>query len=96
MIVMVEQETVTGSLRKPSEINMPSTPAPGPEVPSSPSQNLGAASPRFVGNTGKLYAEYLRREGRSPGSNSAAAVWEGTLPSRSGSQRVNNERALDF
>ena len=38
---------------------------PGSVAMGSPSQR-GAASPRFTGN--KLYAEYLRREGRGGGS----------------------------
>lgn len=57
MIVMVENEEVTGQLNRHVE-----TPLSGMVSP------VGAASPKFTGN--KLYAEYLRREGRpdTPGS----------------------------
>jgi len=50
MVVMVENEEVTGQLNRHNEGS---------------TANLSAASPRFTSS--KLYAEYLRREGR-PGT----------------------------
>lgn len=92
MIVMVEQETVTGSLRRPSEV-VPTAPtaAPAPSVPSSPirgSVGEGAASPRFRADTGKLYAEYLRREGKSPPPPGGMPH---SVPSRGSSTRATGE-----
>ncbi|KAI5206627.1 hypothetical protein E4T38_03671 [Aureobasidium subglaciale] len=71
MIVMVEQEMVTGSLRRPSEI-INTFPSPPPNVIGRSSLDVpvrggeGARSPRFKAETGKLYADYLRREGKTP------------------------------
>lgn len=62
MVVMVEHEDITGQLNVLSKLNMNSYPH--ESGPSSP--NLGAASARYTGN--KLYAEYLRREGKDGGS----------------------------
>ncbi|KAI5250609.1 hypothetical protein E4T42_04964 [Aureobasidium subglaciale] len=70
MIVMVEQEMVTGSLRRPSEI-INTFPSPPPNVIGRSSLDVpvrggeGARSPRFKAETGKLYADYLRREGKT-------------------------------
>ena len=50
MIVMVENEEVTGQLNRHNDSGM-ATPV-----------NMSAASQRFTSS--KLYAEYLRREGR--------------------------------
>ncbi|THX31003.1 hypothetical protein D6D12_03183 [Aureobasidium pullulans] len=89
MIVMVEQETVTGSLRRPSEVinTFPSPPANvigGRESLDIPVRGgEGARSPRFKAETGKLYAEYLRREGKSPPRDGGA----GGTPSRGSSMR---------
>jgi hypothetical protein len=110
MIVMVEQETVTGSLRRPSE--------PLPQhTPMSPSQQRhqqqdsrlyldntpvrggeGAKNPRFKADTGKLYAEYLRREGKSPPPSGMGfgdgehPAFRQDLPSRESSQRDASAR----
>lgn len=51
MVVMVDNEEITGQLNRHSQ-----------HLDVSNSGGLGAASPRFNGS--KLYAEYLRREGR--------------------------------
>lgn len=74
MVVMVDQEEITGGLRRGSVVQdatgsggfgyAGSGAGPGSVLMGSPSQR-GAASPRFTGN--KLYAEYLRREGRGAG-----------------------------
>lgn len=56
MIVMVEQEEVTGSLTRGASI-----------ADSSEVRSPGAASSRFTGS--KLYTEYMRREGKSPPVN---------------------------
>lgn len=58
MVVMVEQEEVTGLLNRQQQQQMYESGGGGGEVVTP----VGAASPRFTGN--KLYAEYLRREGR--------------------------------
>jgi hypothetical protein len=68
MVVMVDKEEITGQLHRaaPSQdISGYPMSRPGSVLMASPSQR-GAASPRFTGN--KLYAEYLRREGR-PGTS---------------------------
>lgn len=77
MIVMVEQEQITGNLTRPSEL--PNTfPSPPPNVMGRSSLDSpvrggeGARSPRFRPETGKLYAEYLRREGKSHGPEDVA------------------------
>jgi len=70
MVVMVEQEVVTGNLTRPTEV-INTFPSPPPNVIGRSSLDTpvrggeGARSPRFKAETGKLYAEYLRREGRS-------------------------------
>jgi hypothetical protein len=70
MVVMVEQETVTGNLTRPSEV-INNFPSPPPNVMGRSSLETpvrggeGARSPRFKAETGKLYAEYLRREGKA-------------------------------
>lgn len=53
MVVMVENEEVTGQLNRHNQSDVVGIASPS---------NLGASSQRFTGN--KLYAEYLRREGR--------------------------------
>ncbi|KAI4722418.1 hypothetical protein E4T48_01399 [Aureobasidium sp. EXF-10727] len=69
MIVMVEQESITGNLTRPSE-SLSAFPSPPPNVIGRSSLDTpvrggeGARSPKFKAETGKLYAEYLRREGR--------------------------------
>jgi hypothetical protein len=68
MVVMVDKEEITGQLHRgtPSQdLNGYPMSRSGSVLMASPSQR-GAASPRFTGN--KLYAEYLRREGR-PGTS---------------------------
>ena len=59
MIVMVDNEEITGQLNRGGQHVDASAGA----APIGGSQGLGAASPRYNGNN-KLYAEYLRREGR--------------------------------
>jgi hypothetical protein len=69
MVVMVEQEVVTGNLTRPSE-TVNNFPSPPPNVMGRSSLEIpvrggeGARSPRFKAETGKMYAEYLRREGK--------------------------------
>lgn len=69
MVVMVDNEEITGGLRRGSVVQDATgagyAGGPGSVAMGSPSQR-GAASPRFTGN--KLYAEYLRREGRGGGA----------------------------
>ncbi|TKA69048.1 hypothetical protein B0A55_08719 [Friedmanniomyces simplex] len=76
MVVMVESEEVTGMLNQRSSQQQQQL---GGDGGGPGSSHLGAASPRFTG--GKLYAEYLRREGRPP------AVGEGGSQYEGGSQR---------
>ena len=57
MVVMVESEEVTGSLNRQERHADVGSP------------NMGVSSPRFTGN--KLYAEYLRREGKPAEEGSA-------------------------
>lgn len=64
MVVMVENEEVTGQLNRHRYESTPGSPT-----------ALGAASPSYNGN--KLYAEYLRREGK---------------PTTLGSQRGGSQR----
>lgn len=71
MVVMVDNEEITGGLRRGSAVqdvtgsgHFGYAAGPGSVAMGSPSQR-GAGSPRFTGN--KLYAEYLRREGRGGG-----------------------------
>lgn len=60
---MVDNEEITGQLhRSVQDVSGGGYAGPGSVVLGSPSQR-GVASPRFTGN--KLYAEYLRREGKS-------------------------------
>jgi hypothetical protein len=69
MVVMVEQEVVTGNLTRPSD-TVNNFPSPPPNVMGRSSLDIpvrggeGARSPRFKAETGKMYAEYLRREGK--------------------------------
>ena len=63
MVVMVESEDITGHLNVLSKLNMNS---PHSEASGIGSPNRGAASARYTGS--RLYAEYLRREGRDGGS----------------------------
>ncbi|KAI9652924.1 MAG: hypothetical protein M1821_007771 [Bathelium mastoideum] len=63
MVVMVESEEYTGQLNVLSKLNMNN---PYHETSATGSPSLGAASARYTGN--KLYAEYLRREGKDGGS----------------------------
>ncbi|KAG9838814.1 hypothetical protein KCU77_g10850, partial [Aureobasidium melanogenum] len=77
MIVMVEQEHITGNLTRPSELpNTFSSPPPNVMGRSSLDSPVrggeGARSPKFRAETGKLYAEYLRREGKSHGPEDVA------------------------
>ncbi|KAK4547412.1 hypothetical protein LTR36_001068 [Oleoguttula mirabilis] len=60
MVVMVENEEVTGQLNRHN-----------PQAEGGIGSPMGAASPRFTGN--KLYAEYMRREGRPEASGSPFA-----------------------
>ncbi|KEQ72272.1 hypothetical protein M436DRAFT_49208 [Aureobasidium namibiae CBS 147.97] len=86
MVVMVEQEVVTGNLTRPTEV-INTFPSPPPNVIGRSSLDTpvrggeGARSPRFKAETGKLYAEYLRREGRNDMSHG------GIADERSGSPR---------
>ena len=76
MIVMVENEEVTGTLNARGSVS------------EAPGNQAGAASSRFTGN--KLYTEYMRREGRdvmSPLSSPRTAATDLSLPSRHGSER---------
>ncbi|EMD00802.1 hypothetical protein BAUCODRAFT_61939 [Baudoinia panamericana UAMH 10762] len=74
MIVMVENEEVTGQLNRNQPLAESGLGSP---------IGMGAASPRFTGN--KLYAEYLRREGKATGDGSTFG----------GSQRSKQSSALD-
>jgi hypothetical protein len=67
MVVMVDNEEITGQLGRRGSVQDASAAGfggggPGSVGLGSPGSQRGAASPRFTGN--KLYAEYLRREGR--------------------------------
>ena len=62
MVVMVEKEEVTGSLSRGA--------GSAAERLESSHGSVGAASPRFSGN--KLYADYVKREGR-PGTQGTTA-----------------------
>lgn len=79
---MVENEEVTGTLNAARKGSMSdSTMSP-----------MGAASPRYAGNSNKLYTEYLRREGRdrdavSPMGSPRTAPINASLPSRGSSAR---------
>lgn len=76
MIVMVENEEITGTLNARSNLN---------EGPGSP---MGAASARYTGH--KLYTEYLRREGKemiSPPGSPRTAATDVSYPSRHSSVR---------
>lgn len=85
MVVMVEQEEVTGLLNRQQQQQQQqhafsSGSGGGNSGMASP---VGAASPRFTGN--KLYAEYLRREGRpATAGASLGVVGGGSLRSRRG------------
>ncbi|KAK0247305.1 hypothetical protein LTS09_017552 [Friedmanniomyces endolithicus] len=78
MIVMVESEEVTGALNRGHQ--QLQQPLQGPAVE-------GAASSRFTG--GKLYAEYLRREGK-PGAEEGSQ-YGGSVRSRGGKESVREE-----
>lgn len=73
MVVMVDNEEITGGLRRSVDVSAMAGAggAGGAGGSSSGSVRQGAASPRYSGGAGaggnKLYAEYLRREGR-PGT----------------------------
>jgi len=81
MVVMVEQEEVTGLLNRQQQQQQQQVYESGGGGGGEVVTPVGAASPRFTGN--KLYAEYLRREGRpataGAGSGSAGG---GSLRSR--------------
>lgn len=62
---MVEKEEVTGSLNRGGGST-------AERLGSSHGNSVGAASPRFDGN--KLYADYLRREGKRPGTSDTSAT----------------------
>lgn len=62
---MVDGEEITGGLRRSVDLTSASAVGGGGGFGGNGRESLGAASPRFTGN--KLYAEYLRREGR-PGT----------------------------
>lgn len=68
MVVMVEKEEVTGALNRGSTASerLGSERGGG-----GGGGSVGAASPRFDGN--KLYADYLKREGRRPGTAGTTA-----------------------
>lgn len=73
MVVMVDNEEITGALRRGS-VHDASATGPGSVIMGSPGSSRGGAgvtSERFTGN--KLYAEYLRREGR-PGTSESEAL----------------------
>lgn len=80
MIVMVENEEVTGTLNARTSSSMHD----------SPLSPRGVVNPKFTEN--KLYAEYLRREGRetssSMGSPRAATTNENRVPSRGNSVNI--------
>lgn len=75
MVVMVENEEVTGQLNKHGN----------PMDSGLGSPIMGAASPRFTGN--KLYAEYLRREGRPETTGGASQLMGGGGSRHGGSQQ---------
>lgn len=73
IVVLVENETVSGSLHRPQPDARLAGPIQlggggGGGGGAGSSNGQGVASPRFAGNREKLYAEYLRREGR-PGTD---------------------------
>ncbi len=74
---MVESEEVTGALNRGQQLQQPLQ---GPAVE-------GAANSRFTG--GKLYAEYLRREGK-PGLEEGSQ-YGGSVRSRAGKDSVREE-----
>ncbi|KAI9700211.1 MAG: hypothetical protein M1820_006879 [Bogoriella megaspora] len=81
MVVMVEQEDITGQLNVLSKLNMNLNHGFESGVGS---PNLGAASARY--NSSKLYAEYLRREGKEGGSMGLAGGLGGGLGGGPGSK----------
>ena len=85
MIVMVENEEVTGTLNARNSTSEASR------------SRLGAASPRFTES--KLYTEYLRREGRelsSPPGSPRPVTREVNIPSRGSSIRRVGAEPLPF
>lgn len=68
MIVMVEKEEVTGTLQR----------GPPTAERADGSQDLGVGSPKFNGS--KLYADYLKREGKD-GRRPVTAGSQGSTPS---------------
>ena len=90
MVVMVEQEDITGQLNVLSKLNMNSSPHGTPTGGSS----LGAASARYTGN--KLYAEYLRREGRDGGNAAIGSSRGGTNGNGGGGGKLSSKGSGSF
>lgn len=82
MVVMVENEEVTGSLHRGSMSE---------QGIGSPMQ--GAASRRFTGD--KLYTEYLRREGKSSGPDRGGMMSPNSIPSRTSSRQARERRTAE-
>jgi hypothetical protein len=80
MVVMVENEEVTGQLNRHQAATQGQLGSP-----------VGAASPRFTGD--KLYAEYLRREGRP--DTAEGAEMGASQGSRQSSARERERREVD-
>ena len=100
MVVMVDNEEITGGLRRGSVVQDATGGAgfgyaggPGSVAMGSPSQR-GAASPRFTGN--KLYAEYLRREGRGAGGAGAGGEEEARMSEEARERREVDHQFRDF
>lgn len=74
---MVDNEEITGQLNRGGVFDA---------TPASPVGGMSVSSARYTGN--KLYAEYLRREGRSTTTGSAAG-------SVSGRERERERREVD-
>lgn len=77
MVVMVDNEEITGQLNRGVLDATPASPIGG---------GMSVSSPRFTGN--KLYAEYLRREGRPMTPSTAAG-------SVGGRERERERREVD-
>ncbi|KAF2729773.1 hypothetical protein EJ04DRAFT_501705 [Polyplosphaeria fusca] len=89
MIVMVDREEITGSLNPSRMPNSPRTLSIRSHESSWPIRNPGAASSRFT--SGKLYAEYMRREGREARSESVRPADDGVV----GGRRERREVSVD-
>ena len=87
MVVMVEQEDITGQLNVLSKLNINNS----LHESRTASPNLGAASARYAGN--KLYAEYLRREGKDGGSAVGSLRGTGGIGNGSGGSKLSSKHS---